>query len=83
MKVFWKRQTWAPPRPGEMEKADEEDVGFPAVLYAELEKVLEGSQGVLPGSARRFQGWEVGLLERFDGGDVGGGGGGTVVRSGS
>ena len=80
MKVFWRRQTWASPKAGEPEKADEEEVEFPEELYAELEGALVGSQAVLPGGARRFQGWEVGLLERFDGegmgGEVGGEAGG-------
>ncbi|KAF1975834.1 hypothetical protein BU23DRAFT_552317 [Bimuria novae-zelandiae CBS 107.79] len=70
MKVFWKRQTWAPPEPGEPEKADEEEVEFPEELFEELGKALVESQELLPASARRFQGWEVGLLERFDVEDV-------------
>lgn len=34
-----------------------------------MEKTLEESQDVLPATARKFQGWDVGLLERFDVGE--------------
>lgn len=74
MKVFWKREAWAAPKTGEVEKADTEEVEFPGALFGELREALEGSQGVLPVGARRFQGWEVGLLERFDGVDLDGDG---------
>jgi hypothetical protein len=70
MKVFFKRETWAPPQPGEPEKVDEEEVVFPMGLFEELGRVLSVSQNILPVGARKFQGWEVGLLERFDIGDV-------------
>ena len=30
---------------------------------------MEDSQDVLPATARKFQGWDVGLLERFDVGE--------------
>ena len=46
-----------------------EDVEFPKELYDELEKTLDESQDVLPATARKFQGWDVGLLERFDVGE--------------
>lgn len=68
MKVFWKRQTWAPP---EVERADEEEVEVVRAVYAELEGALERSGGWLPGQAREWKGWRVGLLERFDVGEVG------------
>jgi hypothetical protein len=48
-----------------------EDVGFPGTLFEELGLVLETSKMVLPAGARAFKGWEVGLLERFDVGDLG------------
>ncbi|KAF2682438.1 hypothetical protein K458DRAFT_307079 [Lentithecium fluviatile CBS 122367] len=70
MKVFYKRQTWAPLKPGEVETVDVEDVVFPTGLFEEFVRVLGRSRMVLPEGARRFQGWEVGLLERFDVGDV-------------
>lgn len=69
IKCFFKKQTWAPLRPGEPESATIEDVEFPQELYEELERTLEDSQDVLPATARKFQGWDVGLLERFDVGE--------------
>ncbi|KAK7183507.1 hypothetical protein DPSP01_008488 [Paraphaeosphaeria sporulosa] len=66
LKVFWKRQTWAPLQPGEVEKVDEEDVEVVGVLFEALGRVLVESQGGMPESARRWGEWEVGLLERFD-----------------
>jgi hypothetical protein len=70
MKVFYKHQTFAPLKPGEPESASIEDVEFPEELFQELSSVLDASQKVLPPTARKFQGWEVGLLERFDGRDL-------------
>ncbi|KAF9699603.1 hypothetical protein EKO04_002519 [Ascochyta lentis] len=69
VKGFFKKQTWAPLQPGEPESATIEDVEFPRELYGELEKSLDESQAVLPVTARKFQGWDVGLLERFDVGE--------------
>lgn len=69
VKCFFKKQRWAPLQPGEPESATIEDVEFPRELYEEMEKTLEESQDVLPATARKFQGWDVGLLERFDVGE--------------
>jgi hypothetical protein len=70
MKVFYQPQIWQPLKPGEPESASIEDVEFPEELFLELRDVLQESQRVLPPTARKFQGWEVGLLERFDGRDL-------------
>jgi hypothetical protein len=70
MKVFYKSQTWQPLKPGEPESASIEDVEFPEELFHELSNALAASQKVLPPTARKFQGWQVGLLERFDGRDL-------------
>jgi ubiquitin-protein ligase E3 D len=70
MKVFYKRQTWTPLQPGEPESASIEDVPFPEELFEELSKALEEGKALLPVNARMFQGWEVGLLERFEIQDV-------------
>lgn len=70
MKCFFEHKTWRPLRPGEPESANIEDVEFPEELFEELKTVLERSQRVLPPTARKFQGWEVGLLQRFDLGDL-------------
>ncbi|KAI4917595.1 uncharacterized protein J4E92_008989 [Alternaria infectoria] len=66
MKVFYQKQTWQALKPGEPESASIEDVEFPLELYEELEKGLERSQKLLPPTAKKFQGWDVGLLERFE-----------------
>jgi hypothetical protein len=70
MKVFYQPQTWQPLKPGEPESASIEDVEFPEELFRELDDVLARSQSLLPPTARKFQGWQVGLLERFDLRDV-------------
>lgn len=69
MKCFFKKQAWAPLQPGEPESATIEDVEFPPELYEELQRSLYESQNIIPATARKFQGWEVGLLERFDVGE--------------
>lgn len=66
MKVFYQSQTWSLPAPGEPESATTEDISFPQELYEHLKQALKSSQRLLPATARRFQGWEVGLLERFN-----------------
>lgn len=66
MKVFYQRQTWQPLKPGEPESATIEDVEFPEQLFKDLERTLEESQRLLPPTARKFQGWDVGLIDRFD-----------------
>lgn len=70
MKVFYQKQSWQPLKPGDPESATVEDVEFPQDLFEDLNKVLEQSQGLLPPTTRKFQGWDVGLLERFDWTDV-------------
>ena len=70
MKVFYKKQTWSPPKPGDPESASVEDVEFPVELFWELQRGLEEGKGLLPAGARGFQGWDVGLLGRFDLEDV-------------
>ena len=70
MKLFYQKQTWQPLQPGEPESATVEDVEFPRDLFEELGRILEQSQRLLPPTAKRFQGWDVGLLERFDAQDV-------------
>lgn len=70
LKVFYKQQTWQPLKPGEPESATIDDVCFTEDLFEELLTALKESQGLLPPTARSFQGWDVGLLERFDVGDL-------------
>lgn len=66
MKIFYQKQTWQPLQPGEAENASIEDVEFPEDLYVELDHALQQSQLLLPPTAKKFQGWDVGLLERFE-----------------
>lgn len=56
-------------QPGQPESATIEDVEFPLELYEDLQKSLYESQNIIPATARKFQGWDVGLLERFDVGE--------------
>ncbi|KAH7399237.1 ubiquitin-conjugating enzyme E2-binding protein [Pyrenochaeta sp. MPI-SDFR-AT-0127] len=70
LKVFYKQQTWQPLKPGDPESTTIEDVYFTEHLFEELISALEESQGLLPPTARQFQGWDVGLLERFDVSDI-------------
>ncbi|CAN9235867.1 unnamed protein product [Alternaria alternata] len=64
--IFYQKQTWQALKPGEPESAQVEDVEFPEELYEELKGALERSQRLLPPTAKKFQGWDVGLLERFE-----------------
>lgn len=66
IKVFYQRREWAPLGPGDAEEASVEDVELEVRLYEELKRALEQNKEVLPMSARKFRGWDVGLLERFD-----------------
>ncbi|KAF1836714.1 hypothetical protein BDW02DRAFT_587222 [Decorospora gaudefroyi] len=66
VKVFYQTQTWQPLKPSEPESATIEDIEFPGDLYEELDRALQQSQRLLPPTARKFQGWDVGLLERFE-----------------
>ncbi|KAF1999435.1 hypothetical protein P154DRAFT_600959 [Amniculicola lignicola CBS 123094] len=65
MKVFYKEQTYTTPQSGDPESALIEDVEIEDEVFEELGKTLAESKGVLPEGARRFQEWDVGLLERF------------------
>jgi hypothetical protein len=63
MKVFWKVVT-------EKEAAKlvdtVEEVPLPSEAIMEISKCLRDSTLMLPPSARKFQGWDVGLLERWE-----------------
>ncbi|KAF2705131.1 hypothetical protein K504DRAFT_441025 [Pleomassaria siparia CBS 279.74] len=65
MKVFYEKKTWAPAQLGEAEAVGVEEVEFEEDLFGELEHVLRRSAGLVPSSARKWMGWDVGLLERF------------------
>ncbi|KAH8593335.1 ubiquitin-conjugating enzyme E2-binding protein [Bisporella sp. PMI_857] len=66
MKIFWKRIS------GSMVEslvgnASVEEVFLPEETIAEIHETLRESADFLPASARKFQDWDVGLLERFEG----------------
>lgn len=64
MKVLWRDVD----DPGEMlqqQSTTLEEVVLPAMVFKSLMEALESSQLVLPASARTFQDWHVGLLQRF------------------
>lgn len=71
MKILWK------PVDNVSEVLDEhhfshEHLVFPPHVYATLKQTMETSQFFLPQSARKFQDWNVGLLQRFSWEDVSG-----------
>ncbi|KAF2109491.1 ubiquitin-conjugating enzyme E2-binding protein [Lophiotrema nucula] len=70
LKVFYQAQEYTPSRDGAQASSTVEEVEFPEELYKELGWELVKSQALLPMGARQFQGWEVGLLGRFDPAEV-------------
>jgi hypothetical protein len=65
MKVFWKAVS-ASSAAKLMESNGVEEVSLPAEVLLELRNALQHSAFVLPPSARRFQDWDVGILDRFE-----------------
>ncbi len=66
MKVFSKPI----PNPRELletRSASHEEVNLPEDVYERVRKVLERSAVRVFESSRGFEGWDAGLLERFDG----------------
>ena len=45
--------------------AELEEVYLPPYIYQELRKSLHESNQALPTSIRKYQDWDIGLLERF------------------
>ena len=43
----------------------QEEISLPPIIFRELCRALESSADYIPESSREFQGWRVGLLERF------------------
>lgn len=66
MKVFWQYLSLESGRSDGSQNLSVEDLHFPAHVVEELKGCLEESQSLLPVQARKFQGWQVGLLARFD-----------------
>jgi hypothetical protein len=64
MKVFYKSISNAK-EVLEKNSFSHEELLFPDNVFEALRHALEESRGLLPESARKFQEWNVGLLERF------------------
>ena len=65
MKVFWRVITKE--AAGTLvESGKVEEVTLPPETIGELEAGLRGSALFLPQSSRKFQEWDVGLLERYE-----------------
>ena len=65
MKIFWKSLT-ATEANKLLNSSTHEEISLPWETIIEIEKCLRDSAAFLPPSGRRFQDWDVGLLERFD-----------------
>lgn len=68
MKIFSRTIPSARDAAALLESEDVQEVALPEEVIWELGEGLERSKSCLPGSARAFRGWDVGLLERFEGG---------------
>jgi hypothetical protein len=47
-------------------REDTEELSLPLEAIEKIAKSLQASAGFLPPSARKFQTWDVGLLERYE-----------------
>jgi len=65
MKVFWQPAASFEDS-SEKQSFSVEEMAFPARVYQALRVALRESAELLPTSARKFQGWNVSLLERFE-----------------
>lgn len=66
MKVFW-NVIEEKAAVALQEREDTEELSLPGEAIGEVVGFLRGSAGMLPLSARNFQGWDVGLLGRWEG----------------
>lgn len=66
MKVFWQSLSSSDEVATMIGKENVEDLLLPSQAISELRQSLEHSASILPPSARKFQQWNVGLLERYD-----------------
>lgn len=65
MKLFW-NVVDEPAATALQDREDTEELSLPLEAIEELVTYLRGSADVLPPSARKFQTWNVGLLERYE-----------------
>ena len=71
MKILWKPVDDAPKITNEQHFSHEHLV-LPPHIYRTLKQTLEASKLIQPQSGRKFQDWNVGLLERFSWEDISG-----------
>ena len=64
MKVFWEIKQDLDTTADKL-SASFETVKLPTVVYAAVVNAFKSNSTLLPASARRFQDWNVSLLERF------------------
>ena len=64
MKVFWKAIS-ATEADKLLHISTQEELSLPAETITEIEDVLRYSASCLPPSGRKFQGWDVGLLDKI------------------
>lgn len=67
MKIFYKHVVDAQVKEKLLDDAAVEEISLPENVMEELVGVLGESNALLPGSVRRFQEWDVGILDRYDG----------------
>lgn len=65
MKIFYKPID-APAAEKLLENGNAEEVFLHVEAVQEIVRCLKASAEFLPSSGRRFQSWDVGLLERFE-----------------
>jgi hypothetical protein len=68
MKIFYKSIS-VPKEVLEKNSFSHEQLLFPKNVFEALKYALEESAALLPVEARKFQDWNVGLLQRFEEGD--------------
>jgi ubiquitin-protein ligase E3 D len=65
MKVFYKK-TEEPLKLLDDHQSTLEELALPEQEYSQLAEAMEESASILPQSARTFQDWQVGLLDRYE-----------------
>ena len=68
LKVFWREVSEEEELSQLLEDPGVEELVLPAEGVAELRDCLVGSADILPSSSRTFREWQVGLLEKGEGG---------------
>ena len=66
LKAFYQHPTTSAQKMLDANPTSLEELYLPGPILQHLDSVLSNSSNMLPASARKFQTWDVGLLERFD-----------------